>query len=36
MEAGVCLAEYHGLALFFFSGFPAWVAELAIAGRWGK
>ena len=36
METSERLALYHGLAFFLLSGFPAGVAELAIAGRRGK
>jgi len=36
MKTGVGLTLYHRLAFFLYPGFPAGVAELAVAGRWGK
>ncbi|MFH1627492.1 MAG: hypothetical protein ABIE47_02070 [Pseudomonadota bacterium] len=36
MQTGVGLALYHRLAFFLYPGFPAGVAELAVAGRRGK
>ena len=36
MKTSERLALYHGLAFFLYPGHPAGVAELAVAGRWGK
>jgi len=36
MEAGESLPLYHRLVFFFLASVPAGVAELAIAGCWGK